>query len=298
MKNKVLLIIISIFALTSCGSNNYKSNEASDYAKEEKSIQGYNEEAGITKDTAIDEGSTDNLVEDPDDYIERFVYLDLETINFDKDQKILRDSIKNLSGLIENESTFLYNEDNSSELRSSDFVIKIPRENVDKFDKALEEVGKTRDISKNSNNLKNSFRDVDKELEIKEKQLEKFNELLENSDNIEDTLVINSKIIEVQGEIDAIKKAKADLKDRVTYDTYNLTLREVYSYDERSNNPNLGERIKEASGESLGIVKEFFAQVIVGIVLYWPFILIILLIIFVLIRVKKKFSKNKNNLKK
>lgn len=293
MKNKVLLILISLFALSSCGSNNYKSDEASDYAKEEKSIEGYNEEAVIEKETANDEGSTDNLVEDPDDYIERFVYLDLETIDFDKDQKILRDSIKNLSGLIENESTFLYNGDNGSELRSSDFVIKIPRENVDKFDKALEEVGKTKDISKNSNNLKNSFRDVDKELEIKEKQLEKFNELLENSDNIEDTLVINSKIIEVQGEIDAIKKVKADLKDRVTYDTYNLTLREVYSYDERSNNPNLGERIKEASGKSLGIVKEFFAQVIVGIVLYWPFILIILLIIFVIFRVKKKFSKNK-----
>ena len=293
MKNKVLLILISLFALSSCGSNNYKSDEASDYAKEEKSIEGYNEEAVIEKETANDEGSTDNLVEDPDDYIERFVYLDLETIDFDKDQKILRDSIKNLSGLIENESTFLYNGDNSSELRSSDFVIKIPRENVDKFDKALEKVGKTRDISKNSNNLKNSFRDVDKELEIKEKQLEKFNELLDNSDNIEDTLVINSKIIEVQGEIDAIKKAKADLKDRVTYDTYNLTLREVYSYDERSNNPNFGERIKEASGESLGIVKEFFAQVIVGIVLYWPFILIILLIIFVIFRLKKKYSKNK-----
>ena len=293
MKNKVLLILISLFALSSCGSNNYKSDEASDYAKEEKSIEGYNEEAVIEKETATDEGSTDNLVEDSDDYIERFVYLDLETIDFDKDQKLLRDSIKNLSGLIETESTFLYNGDNSSELRSSDFVIKIPRENVDKFDKALEEVGKTKDISKNSNNLKNSFRDVDKELEIKEKQLEKFNELLENSDNIEDTLVINSKIIEVQGEIDAIKKVKADLKDRVTYDTYNLTLREVYSYDERSNKPNLGERIKEASGKSLGIVKEFFAQVIVGIVLYWPFILIILLIIFVIFRVKKKFSKNK-----
>ena len=291
MKNKVLLIIISIFALSSCGSNNYKSNEASDYAENMKPTEEYKGEAEMASEEAISE---DNIGGDSEeDYIERFVYLDLETINFDKDQKILRDSLKNLSGLIENESTFLYNEDNSSELRSSDFVIKIPRENVDKFDKALEKVGKTRDISKNSNNLKNSFRDVDKELEIKEKQLEKFNELLENSDNIEDTLVINSKIIEVQGEIDAIKKAKADLKDRVTYDTYNLTLREVYSYDERSNNPNLGERIKEASGESLGIVKEFFAQVIVGIVLYWPFILIILLIIFVLIRVKKKFSKNK-----
>lgn len=288
MKNKVLLIIASLIALSSCGSNNYKSNEASDYAKEEKSIQGYNEEAGIEKDTATDEGSTDNLVEDPDDYIERFVYLDLETIDFDKDQKLLRDSIKNLSGLIENESTFLYNGNNSSELRSSDFVIKIPRENVDKFDKALEGVGKTRDISKNSNNLKNSFRDADKELEIKEKQLEKFNELLKNSDNLEDTLVINSKIIEVQGEIDAIKKTKADLKDRVTYDTYNISLREVYSFNNRSNNPDLGERIKDAMGESLGIVKEFFAQVIVGFFLYWPFIIIIGIIIFIIFKFKKK----------
>ena len=42
MKNKVLLILISLFALSSCGSNNYKSDEASDYAKEEKSIEGYN----------------------------------------------------------------------------------------------------------------------------------------------------------------------------------------------------------------------------------------------------------------
>lgn len=84
----------------------------------------------------------------------------------------------------------------------------------------------------------------------------------------------------------------------MTYNTYNLTLREVYSYDERLNNPNLGERIKEASGESLGIVKEFFAQVTVGIVLYWPFILIILLIIFVLIRVKKNLAKIRNNLRK
>ena len=134
---------------------------------------------------------------------------------------------------------------------------------------------------------------MDKELEIKEKQLEKFNELLDQTNNIEDTLVINSKIIETQGEIDAIKKAKADLKDRVTYDTYNITLREVFSYDQRSNNPNLGERIKDAMGKSLGIVKEFFAQVIVGFFLYWPFILIILAVIFVILRIRKKKNKVK-----
>lgn len=292
MKKKILIILTCFFALVSCGSNNYKSNEASDYAENIKPTEEYKGEAEMASDGAISE---DNIGEDrEEDYIERFVYLDLETTDFDKDQKILRDSTKKFSGLIENESTFFHNSGNSSELRSSDFVIKIPRENVVKFDKSLEDVGKTKNISKDSNNLKNSFRDVDKELEIKEKQLAKFNELLDQTNNIEDTLVINSKIIETQSEIDAIKKAKADLKDRVTYDTYNISLREVFSYDERANNPDLGERIKEAMGESLGIVKEFFSQVIVGFFLFWPFILIILIILFILYRMRKKFKKNRD----
>lgn len=293
MKKKVLIILISLFTLVSCGSNNYKSNEVSDYAENMKPTEEYKGEAEMASDTAIDDPDANNIAENSDSYIERIVYLDLETTNFDKDQKMIRDSAKNISGQIENESTFLYNSDNSSELRSSDFVIKIPRENANKFDKTLEEVGKTKNISKNSNNLKNSFRDVDKDLEIKEKQLDKFNELLDQTTNIEDTLVINAKIIETQSEIDAIKKAKADLKDRVTYDTYNISLREVFSYDKRSNNPDLGERIKEAMGESLGIVKEFFSQVIVGFFLYWPFILIILAIVFVIIKIRKKKNKVK-----
>ena len=294
MKKNILIVLLSLFAFVSCGASNMAMKEAKetyDYAENMEPTEEYKGEAEMASEEAISE---DNIGGDrEEDYIERFVYLDLETTDFDKDQKKLRDSAKNLSGQIENESTFFYNSDNSSELRSGDFAIKIPRENADKFDKTLAEVGKTRDISKNSNNLKNSFRDVDKELEIKEKQLEKFNELLDQTNNIEDTLVINSKIIETQGEIDAIKKARADLKDRVTYDTYNITLREVYSYDERANNPNLGERIKDALGMSLGIVKEFFSQVIVGFFLYWPFILIILAIVFVIIRIRKKKNKVK-----
>ncbi|WP_311482005.1 DUF4349 domain-containing protein, partial [uncultured Anaerococcus sp.] len=194
MKKKVLIILISLFTLVSCGSNNYKSNEVSDYAENMKPTEEYKGEAEMASDTAIDDPDANNIAENSDSYIERIVYLDLETTNFDKDQKMIRDSAKNISGQIENESTFLYNSDNSSELRSSDFVIKIPRENANKFDKTLEEVGKTKNISKNSNNLKNSFRDVDKDLEIKEKQLDKFNELLDQTTNIEDTLVINAKI--------------------------------------------------------------------------------------------------------
>lgn len=292
MKKKILIVLLSLFAFASCGASNIavkEAKQANDYAEDIQPTEEYKGEAEMASDEAISE---ENIGDSEEDYIERFVYLDLETIDYEKDFKAIKDSAKNLDGLIENESTFLNDWGNDRELKNTELTIKIPRENAGKFDKALGSLGKTISKSQNSNNLKNFFRDVDKELEIKEKQLEKFNELLEKSENIEDTLVINSKIIETQGEIDAIKKSRADLEDRVTYDTYNISLREVFSFDNRANNPDLGTRIKEAMGESLGIVKEFFAQAIVGFFLYWPFILIIGIIIFIIYKVKKK-SKTK-----
>lgn len=289
MKKRILIVLISFFAFVSCAASNMAMKEAKEtynHAENIKPTEEYKGEAEMASEESISE---DNIGEDSEEnYIERFVYLNLETIDYEKDLQAIKDSAKNLEGQIENESTYLNDWGNDRELRNTELTIKIPRDNTDTFDQTLESLGKTISKSQNSNNLKNSFRDVDKELEIKEKQLEKFNELLKNSDNIEDTLVINSKIIEVQGEIDAIKKTKADLKDRVTYDTYNISLREVYSFDNRSNNPDLGERIKDAMGESLGIVKEFFAQVIVGFFLYWPFIIMIGIIIFIIFKFKKK----------
>lgn len=295
MKKKFLLILLSVVALTSCGAGNHVKEEAKEARDFASDVQNQaSSEAELSKDESVSEGESPSEIEDPDSYIERFVYLDLETTNYDKDFETIKKSSKSLEGLIENESTYFSYSDRYKDLKTTEFTIKIPRDKVDKFDRVLADIGKTMSINKNSNNLRTAFRDVDKDLEIKEKQLDKFNELLDQTTNIEDTLVINAKIIEAQGEIDAIKKAKADLKDRVTYDTYNISLREVFSYDKRSNNPDLGERIKEAMGESLGIVKEFFSQVIVGFFLYWPFILIILIILFIFYRVKKKFKKNKD----
>lgn len=289
MKKKTLLILLSLFALASCGAGNYVKEEAKesyDYASDSQNESPA--EAEITKDEEVSEGESPSDLEDPDAYIERFVYLDLETTNYDNDFEIIKKSAKALEALIENESTYYNSYNGSRDLKTTEFTIKIPRDKIDKFDQVLADIGKTMSINKNSNNLRTAFRDVDKDLEIKEKQLEKFNELLDQTTNIEDTLVINAKIIETQGEIDAIKKAKADLKTRVTYDTYNISLREVFSYDERANNPDLGDRIKEAMGESLGIVKEFFSQIIVGFFLFWPFILIIIAIVFIVLRVRKK----------
>lgn len=296
MKNKILLILLSLFVLTSCGSSSIKNEEenlAYDYAEEARPTEEYKGESELAGDEAYqEEGQSE--IEDPDDYIERFVYIDLETKNYDQDFDTIKKSAKSLGGLIENESTFLSSQDKLDNLKVTDFTIKIPRDKVEKFDQVLADTGKTMSIDKNSNNLKTAFRDVDKDLEIKEKQLKKFNELLDKTNNIDDTLVINAKIIETQGEIDAIKKAKADLKNRVSYDTYNISLREVFSYDQRSNNPDLGSRIKDAMGESLNIVKEFFSQLIVGFFLYWPFILILIIIGGVIYKFKKNQIKNRD----
>ncbi|WP_311531275.1 DUF4349 domain-containing protein [uncultured Anaerococcus sp.] len=296
MKKNFLLILICLFALISCASqkpDNSEADLANEYADEARREIDDPRYADMAKDEAIDDGEGSDLSDDSNDYIERFVNIDLETISYDKDLESIKKSVAKLEGFVEIESTYFNRTNEDRDLRNTELTIKIPKESAEKFDQTLEGLGKTINVSKNSNNLEKSFRDADKDLEIKEKQLEKFNELLENSNNIEDTLVINAKIIETQGEIDNLKKAKADLKDRVTYDTYNVGINEVYSYNRNSNNPDLGSRIKEAMGDSIGLVKEFFAQVIVGFFLYWPFIIIILALGFGLYKLRKKFKSKK-----
>lgn len=296
MKKNFLLILICLFSLISCASqkpDNSEADLANEYADEARPEIDDPRYADMAKDEAVDYGEGSDLSDDSNDYIERFVYIDLETTSYDKDLDTIKKSVANLEGFVEIESTYFNRTNEDRDLRNTELTIKIPKESAEKFDQTLEGLGKTINVSKNSNNLEKSFRDADKDLEIKEKQLEKFNELLENSNNIEDTLVINAKIIETQGEIDNLKKAKADLKDRVTYDTYNVGINEVYSYNRNSNNPDLGSRIKEAMGDSIGLVKEFFSQVIVGFFLYWPFIILILLLGFGVYKLRKKSKSGK-----
>lgn len=300
-KNKLLVNLLLILALTSCGSNkslqdssydNMKSEEASDQA-----VSNSTQEAADNIGDSFDiSGQIEENNQIKDRKIEYFYEYTIETTTYDDDYKKLGELTRKYKGYIESSDFYMDRRyDDKIDLRSYQVIIKIPRDTSAGFAKDLTKIGKINNISQSSNDLTKDYKDVNLRLETKKKELDKLNQLMEKSENIEETMAISQRILEVESEIDQIKSNLRELDQRVDYNTFTIFLREVYDYNDISkNNPRFGERIAEAFGNSIGIFLNSIMDLLIIIVSYWPILVLIIIIIIIIV----KFIKKKNKAKK
>lgn len=301
-KNKLLVNLLLILALTSCGSNKSLQNSSYDNMKSEEASE---QEISDTTEEATDNigdsfdisGQIEENNQIKDRKIEYFYEYTIETTTYDDDYKKLNELTSKYKGYIDSSDFYMdRRNDDKIDLRSYQVVIKIPRDTSAGFAKDLTKIGKINNISQSSNDLTREFKDVNLRLETKKKELDKLNELMEKSENIEETMTISQRIIEVESEIDQIKSNLRELDQRVDYNTFTIFLREVYDYNDISkNNPRFGERISEAFGNSIGIFLNSIMDLLVIMVSYWPILVILILIIILIVRFRKKKNKTKKS---
>lgn len=301
-KKKLLVNLFLILALTSCGSNksiqnssydNMKSEEASDQA-----VSNSTQEAADNIGDSFDiSGQIEENNQIKDRKIEYFYEYTIETTTYDDDYKKLNEITRKYKGYIDSSDFYMDRRyDDKIDLRSYHVIIKIPRDTSADFAKDLTKIGKINNISQSSNDLTKDYKDVNLRLETKKKELDKLNQLMEKSENIEETMAISQRILEVESEIDQINSNLRDLDQRVAYNTFTIFLREVYDYNDISkNNPRFGERISEAFGNSIGIFLNSIMDLLVIMVSYWPILVILILIIILIVRFRKKKIKTKKS---
>lgn len=300
-KKKLLVNLFLILALTSCGNNKSLQNSSYDNMKSEKASE---QEISDTTEEATDNigdsfDISDQIEENnqvKDRKIEYFYEYTIETTTYDDDYKKLNELTSKYKGYIDSSDFYMdRRNDDKIDLRSYQVVIKIPRDTSAGFAKDLTKIGKINNISQSSNDLTKDYKDVNLRLETKKKELDKLNQLMEKSKNIEETMAISRRILEVESEIDQIKSNLRELDQRVDYNTFTIFLREVYDYNDISkNNPRFGERIAEAFGNSIGIFLNSIMDLLVIVVSYWPILVLIIIIIIIIV----KFIKKKNRVKK
>lgn len=306
MKNfkKYISIFLVSLVLSSC-SNAFVTTDQADMVQYEttgdlstRDIQtGIEEKSDLSSieaaDTVLDEDYT--ISKDSSRKIEKFYDYLIETIDYDKDYDKIMDSIKTCDGYVDSSNLNIDRGINNDEnLRYYNASIKIPVENSDNFAKILETIGKLKNVSNYSNDLTKSFKDAGMVLKSKEKELDKLNELMDAADNIDDTMAIQARILEVESEIDSIKSNIRDLEDRVDYNTFNVSLSEVYDYNAYGNtNPDFLSRIANAFKDSIHIFTKFIGDLIVSIVSLWPLIILGIIVgYFVSKKIKHSDKKN------
>lgn len=301
-KKKLLINLFLILALTSCGSNKSIQNSSYDNMKsEEASDQGISDTTEEATDNIGDSFDISGQIEEnnqiKDRKIEYFYEYTIETTTYDDDYKKLNELTSKYKGYVDSSDFYMdRRNDDKIDLRSYHVIIKIPRDTSADFAKDLTKIGKINNISQSSNDLTKDYKDVNLRLETKKKELDKLNQLMEKSENIEETMAISQRILEVESEIDQINSNLRDLDQRVAYNTFTVFLREVYDYNDISkNNPRFGERISEAFGNSIGIFLNSIMDLLVIMVSYWPILLILIVIIILIVKFRKKKNKTKKS---
>ncbi|BFL72655.1 hypothetical protein SKB0087_11820 [Anaerococcus nagyae] len=301
-----LFNLLLIFTLSSCSSNlntmnnenihqydttnnkTYETNDESTPVNESlDSSTDEVEDKQISKDIDYSDISSDRKIENIFDYT-------FESINYDQDYDKLTKLVDDHKGYIESSNLNIDTGRNGDEnIRNFGASIKIPQEESNKFKNEIAKIGKIIYQSSYTNDLTSYYKDINIRLSSKEKELDKLNDLMKNAKNIDETMAIQARILEVEDEIDQMKSMIKDVDSKVTYDTFDININEVYDYNNyANNNPDFSSRIKEAFKDSIHIFSKFWQDLLVAIVSIWPLILVAIIIIYIIKKSKEKKLSN------
>lgn len=265
---KVTIFLIAIIVLLSC------SSESNNKAYESASLEyDANESAGGKGESEPKQAKSE------DRKIIKEGTITFETDDITNTKQLITNITTKLNGYVANENIYTYSDKQESRL-----VIRIP---ADKFETLLSKISDsaTKIDSKNVDVLDVTEEYIDVESRIKtKKELEnRYKEILKQANKVEEILSIEKEIGQLRTEIEATEGRMRYLKDRIGFSTLTVNFYQKI-------NSTFGFSLKFTQGIKNGWTNLLWFMV--GLVNIWPFLLIILLSIYIIrVMIRKKKQK-------
>lgn len=169
------------------------------------------------------------------------------------------------------------NFDNNDVRDRLELKIRIPHKNFDAVINSFSN-GVGNIVSKNisSDDVTEEYTDVSIKLANKKIYLEKYRNMLKSAATTKDILEIQENIRELEDEIDVSEGRLRFIDDRVNYSTLNLSLYKEKVRSSATSKIGFGSRF----GDSITEGWNSFVSFVLGIISFWPFFLLIPLLIF------------------
>lgn len=304
MKKRLFSVIaaVSVLAmvLTGCGgaaksesmsdtavSNGYYGGDYYDSVEEYYPEMDY-EEPNAEMDYGMASGSTGNLIAsnttsengsgaDGQSTIingEKLVYtcnLEMETLNYDQSIQRIRDSIAKYEGFVESENEYddahrWYYEDytKTSGTKHMSLTVRIPTKYYNDFLNGIE--GEDKVISKQSyvDNISRKYYDTTAKIEALKIQQDRLLEMLEQAKEIDDMIAIETRLSEVQYQLNSAKTSLASMDADVAFSTITINVQEVMEYT-RDVEPVKKNTFVDRLKNTLSETWEFFWEMLEGL---------------------------------
>lgn len=325
------LFLCTAFILTSCSSANKNEGAMKSIEKKEASdVQNYGsgngnlatvaEENVETAEDRNGETPEDRNVEtpegdkttstnaDPEQKEQKLVYtcdMTMETLEYAETIKTIKEQIAKYHGIIqeENESDnnyqWYYAKEKTNGTLSSFFVIRIPAEHYQTFLDDLSGKGKITSKNMRVDNITKHYSEVETTIKSLKTQEKRLLAMMEQAKTVEDMITVETRLSEVQNELEQYKNALASLDTDITYSTINLQVYEVVKYEQSSTS--FHDRFYNTLEDSKELFLDFMENGFFTLILFGPILLVIGLILFIVIfiirRIRRK-KRQKNSLKR
>ena len=227
----------------------------------------------------------------------------IKTVNMTVETEEFNSLIDNLNQKIESLGGYAqyFSTQGSEGERYSSMTIRIPKDKLDTFLETLEGVSNITYRQENIEDVTLDYVDVEGRKKMLEKEQQRFLELLEQAQSLEDILTIESRLTDVQYELESKESQLRTYDNQIDYSTVYLDINEVARYTPQEQK-GVWAQISTGFMENLyqvGIgLRNFLIAVIIhipNIVVFLVFVAIIALIVKFIIRQEQKHSIKTQN---
>lgn len=267
----LIIIILSLTFLASCSAENM----GGDYKN--------TDEQGDTGDVSGGDISNRKLVKN--------ATLDVETKNFDEFQNTFENTLQTLEGYTDSKRI----SGGGNSLRRATIVARIPADKLEDFISAIRNAANVTEEATSVKDVTSAYIDIDSRLKALRVEETTLLSLLEEANNLGDTLSINSRLSEVRAQIENYEAQMRVLESSVEYSTVKLEVYEVEKItptEKTSVWKRIGDNLSEGFANVWVFLKESFVFIISSI----PYIIIIGIIgviVTLIIRYSNKRQANK-----
>lgn len=264
INSKTLIKLISmliLFILASCNSGENQSNTNTNMVSSDKrmeSLAPVEDQSVSFERKIIKEGSI------------RF-----ETTSVIETQKEIRKIVAELGGYIGNE-----NSNNYEGIIEYSLTARVPE---DKFNTLIDKVSslaeKVESKNINSSDVTEEFIDVEARIKTKKELEARYKEILKKANRVDEILNIEREMGNLRAEIESLEGRMNYLKNRISLSTLNITF-----YEKVSAPFGFFSKVKQALHNGWQALLWF----IIILISLWPFILLILIVLFIILKFRKK----------
>ena len=305
----LLLVTVVLTMLCACGSQNskadygYTSTGGAAWA-ESKASGSYPTSANAAQDEYAEESpAVWNEGDSPmpeagpaQQFADKIIYsanVYIETLHFDQSVEDVYAMVEACGGFMEssyvsgnNYASTYYKEQS---YRTASFTIRVPAQSFTAVKSSLDQLGYVTSEETYSDNITTQFYDTQSRLEAYRSEAQRLTEMLGKADSVEDMIIIESRLSDVQYNIDSLTSRLKNWQNSVDYSTLNLTLREVAEIRVQTKvTETYWQRMGKGFVSTMNSIANFFKEVFMWIVVAFPVLLLLAVVTIIIILIVKR----------